>query len=117
MSGSTSRHSRRNSGNEAEALARVVQRLREQFPEVPPDALKEIVDGHYEAFDGRPVRDFVPVLVERATRADLEAGFETSLPAGQRTHPPDGEPSSDEAEPQPCPSQITPGVAAGMSVR
>src|SRR6478609_1461287 len=72
MSGSTSRNTRRNGSGEAEAMARVVERLRQQFPEVPPDALEAVVNGHYEAFDGRPVRDFVPVLVERATRADLE---------------------------------------------
>ena len=81
MSGSTSRSSRRHAASEAEAISRVVQRLRQQFPEVPPDALEEVVNGHYEAFDGRPLRDFVPVLVERATRADLEAGIEASVPA------------------------------------
>ena len=81
MSGSTSRSSRRRGASEAEAISRVVQRLRQQFPEMPPDALAEVVNGHYEAFDGRPLRDFVPILVERATRADLEAGIEASAPA------------------------------------
>ena len=88
MSGSTSRTSRRRAASEAEAISRVVQRLRQQFPEVPPDALEEVVSGHYEAFDGRPLRDFVPVLVERATRADLEAGIESSTPAGLGTSTP-----------------------------
>jgi hypothetical protein len=82
MSGSTSRNSRHTS-SEAEAMARVVERLRQQFPEVPPDAIDAIVNGHYEAFDGRPVRDFVPVLVERATRADLQARIDTSAPVAQ----------------------------------
>ena len=81
MSGSTSRNMRRNGSGEAEAMARVVERLCQQFPEVPPDALEAVVNGHYEAFDGRPVRDFVPVLVERATRADLEAGIESPAPS------------------------------------
>ncbi len=84
MSGSTSRRKRKPSSNEAEAMSRVVERLRQQFPEVPPDALDAIVSGHYEAFDGRPVRDFVPVLVERATRADLQAGHDTT---GERPLP------------------------------
>ena len=117
MSGSISRRSRRSSSSEAEALSRVVQRLRQQFPEVPPDALEEIVNGHYEAFDGRPIRDFVAVLVERATRADLEAGIGTPALAGQETDLPDGERSSDEVRFPPHPSQIRPGVAAGASVR
>ena len=85
MSGSTSRNTRRNGSGEAEAMARVVERLRQQFPEVPPDALEAVVNGHYEAFDGRPVRDFVPVLVERATRADLEAGIESPASADRST--------------------------------
>jgi hypothetical protein len=89
MSGSTSRNTRRHTSSEAEAMARVVERLRQQFPEVPADDIDAIVNGHYEAFDGRPVRDFVAVLVERATRADLEAGIETSAPAEQRTRTPD----------------------------
>jgi len=85
MSGSTSRNSGRHGASEAEAISRIVQRLREQFPEVPSDALEEVVHGHYEEFDGRPVRDFVPVLVERATRADLEAGIESPAPVDPST--------------------------------
>jgi hypothetical protein len=84
MSGSTSRRPRKPSSKEAEAMSRVVERLRQQFPEVPPDAIDAIVSGHYEAFDGRPVRDFVPVLVERATRADLRAAHDTT---GERPLP------------------------------
>jgi hypothetical protein len=61
MSGSTSRNSRRHAASEAEAISRIVQRLREQFPEVPPDALEEVVHGL------RGVR--------RQTRARLCTGF------------------------------------------
>jgi len=85
MSGSTSRNMRRNGSGEAEAMARVVERLRQQFPEVPADALEAVVHGNYEAFDGSPVRDFVPILVERATRADLEAGIESPASADRST--------------------------------
>jgi hypothetical protein len=66
MSGPTSRiMQRRQAGREAEGIARVAERLRQQFPEVNPDALDEVLRGHYKRFDGRPVRDFVPILVER----------------------------------------------------
>ena len=88
MSGSTSQNTRRHTSSEAEAMARVVERLRQQFPEVHPNAIDAIVNGHYEAFDGRPVRDFVPVLVERATRADLQAGIDTAAAVGDRTRTP-----------------------------
>jgi hypothetical protein len=59
------------SSNEAEATARVVRRLHQQFPELPVEAIEQAVHGHYEQFDGRPVRDFVPILVERATQSQL----------------------------------------------
>jgi hypothetical protein len=58
---------------EAEALRQVTQRLRSQFPELPPEQVEEIVRGRYEAFDHRPIRDFVPVLVERGARAQLRS--------------------------------------------
>jgi hypothetical protein len=81
MSGSTSRIAhRRQGGGEAEGIARVAERLRQQFPEVRPDALDDVLRGHYKRFDGRPVRDFVPILVERATRADFLAGLESRPP-------------------------------------
>ena len=96
---------------------RVVERLRQQFPEVPPDALEAVVNGHYEAFDGRPVRDFVPVLVERATRADLEAGIESPAPA-DRSMPHAQAAECDGARRPPDPSQLTTScIATGTSVR
>jgi hypothetical protein len=58
----------------------VAERLRQQFPQVRPDVLDEVLRGHYKRFDGRPIRDFVPILVERATRADLLAGLIRPLP-------------------------------------
>lgn len=59
---------------ESDAIARVAGRLRQQFPELPADAIEDVVRGRYEALDGRPVRDFVPVLVERGACAELGAG-------------------------------------------
>ena len=50
---------------EADALRKVTERLRTQFPELPEARVDAIVQGRYEQFDGRPIRDFVPVLVER----------------------------------------------------
>lgn len=64
--------------NEAEAMSRVMRRLRQQFPEIPNEAIEHAVHGHYEDFDGRPVRDFVPILVERAAGDDLARGNGTS---------------------------------------
>ena len=55
-------------------MARVVRRLQQQFPEMSLEAIDRAVHGHYEQFAGRPVRDFVPILVERAAHNDLAAG-------------------------------------------
>jgi hypothetical protein len=46
----------------------------QQFPELPAEAVEAIVNGRYHAFDGRPIRDFVPILVEHAAREDLNGG-------------------------------------------
>jgi hypothetical protein len=60
----------RNSPEEA-AIRQVVARLTQQFPELPADDIDRAVNGHYDRFRSSPIRDFVPVLVERATRRQL----------------------------------------------
>jgi hypothetical protein len=56
---------------EAEAVARFVARLRQQFPELLAEVIEDTFHRRHEGFDGHPVRDFVPILVERAAREDL----------------------------------------------
>jgi hypothetical protein len=56
---------------EQAALATVVQRLTSQFPEVPPETIQQAVRGEYDEYDNSAIRDFVPILVERAVRAEL----------------------------------------------
>jgi hypothetical protein len=58
-------------GPEQAAIRHVVARLTRQFPELSADDIDRAVYGQYDRFDGSPVRDFVPVLVERATRRQL----------------------------------------------
>jgi hypothetical protein len=57
--------------SEADAVRQVATRLAQQFPELPAEDVQRAVYGTYAKFDGRPVRDFVPVLVERASRDNL----------------------------------------------
>jgi hypothetical protein len=61
----------RHASSEAEAMARLVSRLRQQFPELDTDQIERAVQGRYAEFDGRPVRDFVPILVERSAYREL----------------------------------------------
>jgi ribosomal 50S subunit-associated protein YjgA (DUF615 family) len=49
----------------------VVERLVARFPDVAEDRVREIVRAAHEEFANRPIRDFVPVFVERAARNEL----------------------------------------------
>ena len=57
--------------DEVRAVAEVAQRLMEAFPAVPADVVQETVRTSHERFAGSPIRDFVPVLVERMTKTAL----------------------------------------------
>jgi hypothetical protein len=53
------------------AIQQVVDRLRQSYPGVPPDTVTTVVHHNHARFDGRPVRDFVSLLVERGARQEL----------------------------------------------
>ena len=53
------------------AIQQVVDRLRQSYPSVPPDTVTTVVHQNHAQFDGRPVRDFVPLFVERGARQEL----------------------------------------------
>ena len=57
--------------DEAEALAQVAGRLRERFPQVGEDDIRDVVMTCYHGHDGHPIRDFIPVLVENEARSRL----------------------------------------------
>ncbi len=56
---------------EEDAIRRIVVRLADQFPELSSMEIEQAVSGSYDTFDDSAVRDFIPVLVERATRRQL----------------------------------------------
>ena len=57
--------------HEVRELNEVVERLRERFPEVPEERVRSVVTKAHEGFAGHPIRDFVPVFVERVARDEL----------------------------------------------
>lgn len=59
------------SRSEEAAIVSLVERLAAQFPELSEEEIARAVHGRYEQFDDSRVRDFVPVLVERAVRRDV----------------------------------------------
>jgi hypothetical protein len=61
------------SKREEVAIIQVAERLQERFPSVPEDQIEQTVRAEYHRFDGSPIRDFVPIFVERNAREDLLA--------------------------------------------
>jgi hypothetical protein len=57
--------------DEARAVTEVAQRLTASFPAVPADVVHDTVRTSYERFTESPIRDFVPVLVERLAKSQL----------------------------------------------
>lgn len=51
--------------NEAELIARVVERVRRRFPSYGDEAVARVVAECYHQFDGTRIREFIPILVER----------------------------------------------------
>jgi hypothetical protein len=45
--------------------------VRDTYAEVEPNHVSQIVHQQYTRFDGRPIRDSIPLFVERNARAEL----------------------------------------------
>lgn len=50
---------------EIRALDDLADRLLGRFPDAEPEGIKELVARVHHQYDGSPIRDFIPVLVER----------------------------------------------------
>ena len=57
--------------HEARAMEEVVERLVARFPDVPEVRVRQAVTAAHREFANRPVRDFVPVFVERTAKDEL----------------------------------------------
>ncbi len=56
---------------ESTALAHVASRLKAQFPHIAPDEIEASVLAQQEQLAASRIRDFLPVLIERAVRDEL----------------------------------------------
>jgi hypothetical protein len=61
----------RHADDELRALEEVLRRLTDRFPEVPAEVVSGIVQAERQRLDGRPIREFMPLLVERASAERL----------------------------------------------
>jgi len=57
--------------DETRAVTEVVQRLAASHPSFAPEVVERTVRTSHEQFTGSPIRDFVPVLVERMAKTSL----------------------------------------------
>jgi len=57
---------RHQASSKAESISRVTRRLQQQFPELEAETVEAVVNERYHMFDGRPIRVFIPILVEHA---------------------------------------------------
>ena len=58
---------------EQRSVEEVVDRLTTKYPDIDRLEIGRIVAEEHQAFEGRPVRDFVPVLVEKSAKKRVKA--------------------------------------------
>jgi hypothetical protein len=57
--------------NEPHALVAVIDRLAERFPNQPRPTIEMVVAEEHGLLNGGQIRDYIPVLVERAAKRRL----------------------------------------------
>lgn len=57
--------------SEQQIIAQLAQRLVGVYPQVDPTHVSRLVQEEYARFDGRPIRDFIPLFVERKANGAL----------------------------------------------
>ena len=57
--------------SEQTVIEQLVGRLSQKYPGLPPETILDVVRQHHARFDGRPVRDYIPLFVERGARHQL----------------------------------------------
>lgn len=63
--------------SEQAVIEQLVERLTSRYPAMSESTVATVVRDVHSRFEGRPLRDFVPLLVERTARSELE-GLGTS---------------------------------------
>ena len=52
--------------SEVHAVTEISTRVRGRFPNAPVEQIEQAVSTAFHEFDAQPIRDFIPILVERA---------------------------------------------------
>lgn len=57
--------------SERKSIEALVARLADRYPAVPVDRITDVVRSEHAHFDNRPLREFVPLFVERRATREL----------------------------------------------
>jgi hypothetical protein len=57
--------------SEQQIIEQLAQRLAGAYTQVEPDQIARVVNEEYSRFEGRPIRDYIPLFVERHSAARL----------------------------------------------
>lgn len=57
--------------SEQQIIDQLAERLADAHGNLEPSQVARVVHEQYARFDGRPIRDFVPLFVERRATAEL----------------------------------------------
>jgi hypothetical protein len=63
--------------SDEETVRQVVDRLQEKFPQIPRTELERVAQAEFQLLAGRPVRDYLSILTERAAKKRLKKGDTT----------------------------------------
>ena len=58
--------------DDEDTLRQVVDRLQEKYPDLPRAELEGVAREEYDSLSGRPVRDYLSILTERAAKKRLK---------------------------------------------
>jgi hypothetical protein len=58
--------------DDEDTIRQVVDRLQEKYPEVAREELESVAREEFDAISGRPVRDYLSILTERAAKKRLK---------------------------------------------
>ena len=58
--------------SEQTVIEHLVVRLTNRYPGISESTVSSVVHDVHARFEGRPLRDFVPLLVERNARSELD---------------------------------------------
>ncbi|MBP1816904.1 hypothetical protein [Mycobacterium sp. OAE908] len=58
--------------SEQTIIDQIVVRLKSRYPAIPQSTVERVVRDVHARFDDKPLRDYVPLLVERHARNELD---------------------------------------------